>query len=104
MKNKIIWGVGIFFIFGLVNCTDTSLLVGKWVLDENHDIRFEFLKDGSGILYTDVGFEIFKWVATEDGLLTIIGSEVDGKYKSKIYDSIIILTNDNFEIKLNRIE
>jgi len=100
MKNKIIWYVGIIFLFSMVNCTGTSVFVGKWVLNENHDVIFEFLKDGSGILYADVGFAKFKWLATEDGLPTMVGSEADGKYNYRIYDSILTLTNDNFEVKL----
>ena len=105
MKNKIICLIGIFFIFSLGNCAGKSVLVDSWILDENHDVILEFLKDGSGILYTDVGFARFKWVAEENGLLTIIGPEldIDGKYNYKVIDSILTLKNDNFEIKLNRI-
>jgi hypothetical protein len=105
MKNKLIWWIRILLLFSLVNFTSCSksLLVGNWVLDENNDVIFKFIKDGSGILYTDVGFIEFKWVVTEDSLITIIGSEADGKYNYKIFDSILILTNDNFETKLNKI-
>jgi hypothetical protein len=105
MKNKIILWIGIIFIFSLVNCTSKSVLVGSWILDENHDIIFEFIKGGSGFLHTDVGFARLTWGTTEDDFLTINGTglDVDGTYKYKVIDSILTLTNDNFEVKFNKI-
>ena len=106
MKNKRILWSRILLLFALVNFTGCgkSVFVGKWVLEENHDIIIEFIKNGSGILYADIGFEKFKWVVTEDDLLTIVGSEADGKYNYKIFDSILTLTNDDFEVKLKKIK
>jgi len=104
MKNKIILCVGIFLLLSLINCNSKSELVGKWVFEENHDIIFEFLKDKSGILNADVGFVRFNWIATEDGLLTIIGSEADGKYKYKVNNTMLILSDDIRELKFIRIK
>ena len=98
MKSKLVLGIGILLIFGLVGCGGASSLVGKWVPEAGQRIpssfierRMELTKDGTGI---GDGLS-FTWKA-ENGRLTFNLSIGQGyAYNYKISGSTLTLTDDN---------
>jgi hypothetical protein len=89
----------LFVILYLSACNNSgaSALVGKWVSEEEQNIAFEFVSDGTGTLFLGENGVKFTWTAEEKGqLILMIYDRPALPINFEISGSALILDGDKY--------